>query len=132
MRHPCTHDACPPKSRCSDELVRQAGRSFDERSLLRAAEHKAPGRPLSARSAWVIVAPAEGDGRTLARLASAERARAKARLDDLLALVSKPPKAEADVPGIASALRCLFREELRAMGLLREAAEEYRAAPALC
>jgi hypothetical protein len=54
-------------------------------------------RPLSARSAWAIVAFAEGDEDVLAALAPAERPRAKARL------------------------------ELRAAELLREIAEERRA-----
>jgi len=92
----------------------------DERSLLRVAEHKAPGRPLSVRSAWAIVALAEGDRQALAQLAPAERARAKARLDNLLALVSKAPNTEADVRRIAAALRWLFRN--RAKREMRKAA----------
>lgn len=93
----------------------------DELSLIRVAERKEPGRPLSARSAWAIVALAEGDDEALARLAPSERARAKARLDDLLSLVAKPPKVEADMRRIASALRLMFRN--RAGRVLRKAAD---------
>lgn len=92
----------------------------DELSLLRVAERGEPGRPLSARSAWAIIALAEGDDEALAELAPAERARAKARVDELLDLVAKPPKAEADVRRVASALRSLFRN--RAARELRKAA----------
>jgi excisionase family DNA binding protein len=92
----------------------------DELSLLRVAERKAPGRPLSARSAWAIVAVAEGDQQALAELAPVERARARSRLEDLMALVSVPAKAEADVRQTASVLRSLFRN--RARRELRKAA----------
>lgn len=92
----------------------------DELSLLRVAERKEPGRPLSARSAWAIIALAEGDNEALAELAPAERARAKARLKEVLDLVAKQPKAEADVRRVASALRRLFRN--RAARELRKAA----------
>ncbi|HSV38322.1 MAG TPA: helix-turn-helix domain-containing protein [Nocardioidaceae bacterium] len=81
----------------------------DELSLLRVAERKEPGRPLSGRSAWAIIALAEGDNEALAGLASAERSRAKVRLDEVLSLVAKEPKSEKDVRRVASALRLLFR-----------------------
>jgi excisionase family DNA binding protein len=81
----------------------------DELSLLRVAERKVAGRPLSSRSAWALIALAEGDDEALAELAPVERARAKARLDELLAHVAKPPKSEGDVRRVASALRLLFR-----------------------
>jgi excisionase family DNA binding protein len=41
----------------------------DELSLLWAVEHKKPGRPLSARSVWAIIALAEGDDESLRALA---------------------------------------------------------------
>lgn len=69
--------------------LRQAAhlpRLIHELSLLRIAERKGPGRPLSARSVWAIVATAEGDHEAFAELA---RARAKSRLQNLLALVSE-------------------------------------------
>ncbi len=92
----------------------------DELSLLQVAERKEPGRPLSARSAWAIIALAERDDEALAALASVERSRAKVRLDELLALVAKAPKSEDDVRRIASALRLVFRN--RAERVLRKAA----------
>lgn len=81
----------------------------DELSLLRVAEHRSPGRPLSARSAWALIALAERDEKAIAELAPVERVRAKGRLDDLLARVAKPPEAEADVRSVASLLRAVFR-----------------------
>ncbi len=93
----------------------------DELSLLRAAERNEPGRPLSERSAWAIIALAEGDEEALAALAPVERSRARARLDDLLSLVAEPPRAEGDVRRIASVLRSRFRK--RAVRELRKAAD---------
>jgi excisionase family DNA binding protein len=92
----------------------------DELSLLRAAERREPGRPLSARSAWAIVALAEGDEEALSALAPVERSRAKARLAELLSLARKAPKSEQDVRQVASALRLMFRN--RAERLSRQAA----------
>ena len=92
----------------------------DELSLLRVAERNEPGRPLSARSAWAIIALAEGDDEALSRLAPSERARAKARLNELLDLAAKRPQGEAEVRRSASALRLMFRN--RADRVLRKAA----------
>lgn len=91
----------------------------DELSMLRVAERRRAGRPLSARSAWAIIASAEGDDDALSALAPVERSRAKARLEELLALVAKPPKSEGDVRRIAADLRLRFRN--RAESLLRNA-----------
>jgi len=93
----------------------------DELSLLRVAECKEPGRPLSARSAWAIIALAASDDEALARRAHSERARARARLHELLDLAVKRPQSEADVRRLASALRLMFRN--RAVRLLRKAAD---------
>ena len=90
---------------------------IDELSLLRVAERKEPGRPLSARSAWAIIALAQGDEESLALLAPVERSRARARLDALFAMMPKPAKSEDDVRRVASALRLLFRN--RAERVLR-------------
>jgi excisionase family DNA binding protein len=81
----------------------------DELSLLRVAERREAGRPLSARSAWAIIALAEGDEEALAELAPVERARAKARLEELLALGARPSNTEGHVRRVASALRSIFR-----------------------
>ena len=92
----------------------------DELSLLQVAESKSAGRPLSARSAWALIALA-GDGEAaLADLAPVERARAKARLEELFALVAKAPKSEAEVRRVAVVLRSWFRN--RAARELRKAA----------
>lgn len=93
---------------------------IDELSLLRVAERREPGRPLSARSAWAIVALAEGDETALSALAPVERSRARARLVELLSLAGKAPKSERDVRGVASALRLMFRN--RAERISRKAA----------
>ncbi len=92
----------------------------DELSLLHVAERSAPGRPLSARSAWALIAAAERDDEALVELEPFARARARDRLEELLALAAAPPNAEADVRRIASALRSLFRN--RALRELRKAA----------
>lgn len=92
----------------------------DELSLIRVAERNEPGRPLSARSAWAIIALAEGDDDALSRLAPSERARAKSRLGGLLNLAAKRAQGEAEVRSSASALRLLFRN--RADLVLRKAA----------
>jgi excisionase family DNA binding protein len=93
----------------------------DELSLLRVAERKKPGRPLSARSAWAIIALAEGDDESLRAMAPGERARARSRLEALLRLADDSPKREEDVRGLALALRSLLRN--RAQRELRKAAD---------
>jgi excisionase family DNA binding protein len=93
----------------------------DELSLLRVAERQKPGRPLSVRSAWAIIAMAEGDDESLRALAPGERARARSRLDGLLTLAEDFPKREEDVRGVAWALRSLLRN--RAQRELRKAAD---------
>lgn len=92
----------------------------DELSLLHVAERSDPGRPLSARSAWALIAAAERDDGALAKLEPYARSRAKKRLQKLLALVAAPPRADVEVRRIASALRSLFRN--RAARELRKAA----------
>jgi excisionase family DNA binding protein len=81
----------------------------DELSLLRVGERKAAGRPLSARSAWALIAMSEGDDEALSDLASVERARAKARLDRLIKRVAGGAKSEEQVHGVAAEIRAAFR-----------------------
>ena len=92
----------------------------DELSLLHAAERRAPGRPLSARSAWALIAAAERDDEALAELEPYARARARDRLEKLFALGAEAPDSEAEVRRIASVLRSRFRN--RAARELRKAA----------
>src|SRR5262245_54718774 len=75
----------------------------DELSLLRVAESRSPGRPLSARSAWALVALAEGDDEALSDLAPVERARARARLQELFARVDDHSQSEERVRSVARA-----------------------------
>ena len=92
----------------------------DELSLLRVAERRTPGRPLSPRSAWALIALAEGDREALAGLTAVERARARERLEKYLRHVADAPQQEADVRRIASDLRSLLSK--RAYRELRKAA----------
>lgn len=93
----------------------------DELSLLQVAERRVPGRSLSARSAWALIATAEGDQGALAGLAAVERARAEARLEKLLALADAAPREESDIRRTASVLRSLLIG--RASRELRKAAD---------
>ena len=77
----------------------------DELSLLRVVERSKPGRPLSARSVWAMIALTQGDEQSLAALAPVERARARTRLGELLSLASERPTSEDDVRRVASVLR---------------------------
>ena len=82
----------------------------DEASLPAASESHLPGRPLSHRSAWALVALSQDDQGALDALAPAERSRARDRLRHLLA--QSPGAAgptEADVRAVASLLRSWFR-----------------------
>src|SRR4051812_10485576 len=65
---------------------------FDEESVIVVSGSRDPGRPLSARSAWALVALA--DGRSLHALAPSERARASARLSRLLSV--QPSRRDAN------------------------------------
>lgn len=93
----------------------------DELSLLQVAERKSPGRPLSARSAWALIALSVGDYVALADLAPSERARAAARLSELFGEVSRMPRSERDVRRVAAILRLRFRN--RAGRVLLKAAD---------
>jgi excisionase family DNA binding protein len=85
----------------------------DELSLLRVSERTKAGRPLSPRSAWAIIALAEGDHDSLGALAPAEQARARRRLGALLRLADESPKREEDVRAIAAALRSQLQHRAR-------------------
>lgn len=101
------HQRIAEGSLCAERIGSQW--VVDELSLLHAAERRAPGRPLSARSAWALIAAAERDDEALAELEPYARARARDRLQELLTLAPAPAQAEAEVRCIASALRSRFR-----------------------
>jgi excisionase family DNA binding protein len=83
---------------------------LDEAALSAAADSSRPGRPLSRRSAWALVAVSQPDPAALEALAPAERSRARKRLDCLLA--SSPVRgesSEAEVHMVALLLRSWLR-----------------------
>lgn len=81
----------------------------DELSLLRVAESRSPGRPLSSRSAWALIALAAGNADALAGLAPVERARARERLNQLFVQVAEPLNSEEQLRDVAVLLRSWFR-----------------------
>lgn len=82
----------------------------DEASLLSVSGLSLPGRRLSERSAWALVALSQAGPGVIDRLASSERSRARARLRRLLA-ESAPDVAwsEERVRALATLLRAWFR-----------------------
>jgi len=83
---------------------------IDEAALMPVSELRAPGRPLSRRSAWALVAMAERTEAVLGQLAGSERSRARQRLGDLLAVsASDAVSSEADVQRVAAWLRSVLR-----------------------
>ena len=97
-------DGSLPATRVGSQWV------IDEASLAPAAESHAPGRPLSHRSAWALLALSQSDQDALDALAPAERSRARERLQRLLA--QSPPGArpsEVEAQAAAALLRSWFR-----------------------
>lgn len=82
---------------------------IDERSLLDVSERRAPGRPLSVRSAWAVIAASADDEDSLSRFAPSERLRARRRLSGLMAEADDLPAGEGEVRAIAASLRSLLR-----------------------
>ncbi len=95
--------------------------AVDEASLAAVLESGAPGRPLSARSAWALVTLSQAPESALSGLAAAERARAQRRLRQLLRMSMAAQPSEAQVHDQASLLRSWLRN--RAVRRL------YRASP---
>lgn len=81
----------------------------DELSMLRIAERSDPGRPLSPRSAWALIAVSVDDAEALELLAPVERSRARQRLDRLLESVDAKPGGEKAMQAVAASLRSLLR-----------------------
>lgn len=83
--------------------------AVDELSLLNVAELKRPGRPLSERSVWALIAAACRDDHALRAVAPAERMRARSRFRELCDLVAQSSLSEDDVCAAAAMLRSRFR-----------------------
>lgn len=60
--------------------------AIEEADLELVRHRRAPGRPLSSRSAWALVTVASDDQEAIARLSPTERSRARGRLRALMAL----------------------------------------------
>lgn len=83
--------------------------AVDERSLLRVQERSKAGRPLSARSAWAVVAASEDDRDRLRSGGSAAAARARMQLKRLLEPAAELPASEEAVRDLAMSLRSVLR-----------------------
>jgi excisionase family DNA binding protein len=83
--------------------------AVDERSLLRIQERSKAGRPLSARSAWAVIAASEGDRGRLRASGSAAPARARMQLKRLLEPAGEPSVGEEAVRELGVSLRSMLR-----------------------
>lgn len=83
--------------------------AVDERSVLQIQERSKAGRPLSARSAWAVIAASENDRDRLRPNGPAASARARMRLKRLLELAAEPLSKEEAVSDAAVSLRSIFR-----------------------
>ena len=103
----------------------------DELSLLRVAERRDPGRPLSPRSAWALIDLSSGDVDALEGLAPVERARAHSRLERVLGSVAGRSGGERRVRAVAASLRSLLRNraERCLLWVASADAEDLRADP---
>lgn len=82
----------------------------EERSLAPVSESSKPGRRLSERSAWALLAVSQGNEHDLSSLAPAERSRAKERLRRLLAQSTfDDGLSESQVRDVAIQLRAWLR-----------------------
>lgn len=78
---------------------------IDERDLRRVADSRKPGRPLSERSAWALVAVASGDRSWLEGLSAPDRSRARSRLHALLRAAEDVDDEREVASLLSSALR---------------------------
>jgi excisionase family DNA binding protein len=101
---------------------------IDEAALAPLAELRPPGRLLSQRSAWALVAASQDNQLVLDVLASVERSRARDRLRRILMLAMEAP-SEAQIHAVAALLRSwlhnragrqLYRASPRDLSDLRE------------
>lgn len=94
----------------------------DERSLLWIQERSKAGRPLSAQSAWAVIAASGDDRDRLRSIGPVASARARKQLRGLLERAVEPAAGEKAVRELAVSLRSLFRN--------RAERRQLRAAPA--
>jgi excisionase family DNA binding protein len=97
--------------------------AVDERSLLRIRERSKAGRPLSARSAWAVIAASVGDRDRLRASGPAASARARMQLKRLLEPAGEPSVGEEAVRELAVSLRSMLRNRAERR-LLRAAPED--------
>jgi len=83
--------------------------AVDERSLLRVQERSRAGRPLSARSAWAVIAASENDRDQLHPSGPAASARSRMQLKRLLDPAREPVVGEEAVRELVVLLRSMFR-----------------------
>ena len=81
----------------------------DERSLLRVQERSKAGRPLSARSAWAVIAASEDDHHRVGISGPAISARVRMQLQRLLEPAAEPVADEDVVRKLVVSLRSVFR-----------------------
>lgn len=96
---------------------------LDERSLLHVQERNRPGRPLSARSAWAVIAVSEDDRGRVRSGGPAAWARARSQYQRLLEPAAAPVRSEEAAADIAVSLRSVFRNRARRL-LLRAAPDD--------
>lgn len=82
---------------------------IDERALWEVSDSSGAGRPVSARSAWAMVALSVGDNDAVRALAPSVRSRVRHRLTDILSEVERLPEDEREVQAVAVRLRSVFR-----------------------
>lgn len=97
--------------------------AVDERSLLRVQERSKAGRPISARSAWAVIAASEGDRERVRLSGPAAWARAQKQLSALFGEAVEPANSERVVSDLAVSLRSIFRNRAQRR-LLRAAAAD--------
>lgn len=87
---------------------------IDDSALPAAAQQRTPGRRLSHRSAWALVATSIRDQSTLARLTPTERARARQRWQRLCAEATSPAvHSEVGTEAVAALLRSWLRNRAK-------------------
>lgn len=81
---------------------------IDELALVQVADQRSSGRPLSARSAWALVALSDGDA-SAGGVSPAERVRARGRWAELAEIAASALDSEDERKRVAAVLRKLFR-----------------------